>query len=88
MVEDTGATLDDLRAAGISDEVIEAARLLTHDPTVPYMEYVRRIKTNQIARAVKLADLEHNSDLSRLPEVTESDLERLEKYQKAMAELS
>lgn len=88
VVEDTGVTFDDLLAAGISSEVLEAVRLLTHDPTVPYMEYVRRIKANQIARAVKLADLEHNSDLSRLPEVTESDLERLEKYQKAMAELS
>ena len=88
VVEDTGATFDGLRAAGISEEVIEAVRLLTHDPATPYMEYVRRIRENPMARAVKLADLAHNSDLSRLPMVTEADLERRRKYQKAIAELS
>lgn len=88
VVEDTAITLDDLRAAGISDEVVEAVGLLTHEPGTPYMDYVRRIKANHVARAVKLADLAHNSDLSRLPKVTEADLERLSKYRKAIAELS
>ena len=85
VVEDTDYTLEDLRAMGFPDPVLEALSLLTHDPSVPYMEYVKRLKNNPIARAVKLADLTHNSDLSRLPAVTERDLERVEKYRRAKA---
>ena len=51
------------------------------------MDYVMKIKGNELARAVKLADLAHNSDLSRLPSVTEKDLQRVEKYKQAMAAL-
>ena len=85
VVEDTDYTLEDLRAMGFPDPVLEALSLLTHDPSVPYMEYVKRLKNNPIARAVKLADLTHNSDLSRLPAVTEKDLARVEKYRRAKA---
>lgn len=85
VVEDTDYTLEDLRAMGFPDPVLEALSLLTHDPSVPYMEYVKRLKNNPIARAVKLADLTHNSDLSRLPAVTERDLARVEKYRRAKA---
>lgn len=84
VVEDTETTFDDLLAAGISPQVVDALRLLTHDKSVPYLDYVRALKRNQFARAVKLADLRHNSDLSRLPKVTSADEERLEKYQKAI----
>lgn len=84
VVEDTPMTFDDLRAAGIDDEVLAALELLTHDKTVPYMEYVVAIRENDLARTVKLADLAHNSDLSRLPEVTDADLQRVEKYRQAM----
>ena len=84
VVEDTDYTLEDLRSMGFPDTVTDALALLTHDPSVPYMEYVERLKSNPIARSVKLADLTHNSDLSRLPVVTEKDLERVEKYRKAM----
>lgn len=84
VVEDTDYTLEDLRSMGFPDTVTDALALLTHDPSVPYMEYVERLKSNPIARSVKLADLTHNSDLSRLPVVTEKDLERVEKYRKAI----
>ena len=84
VVEDTPMTFDDLRAAGIDDEVLAALELLTHGKTVPYMEYVAAIRENDLARTVKLADLAHNSDLSRLPEVTDADLQRVEKYRQAM----
>ena len=84
VVEDTDYTLEDLRAMGFPDAVLQALALLTHDPAVPYMTYVERLKNNPIARAVKLADLRHNSDLSRLTVVTEKDLARVEKYRKAM----
>ena len=70
---------------GIPERVIGVLRLLTHDKAVPYMDYVRALKADPAARAVKLADLRHNSDLTRLERVTEEDLARAEKYRAAMA---
>ena len=56
VVEDTDITLDDLASEGFPAEVIDALALMTHDDNVPYMDYVRKIKTNPIATKVKLAD--------------------------------
>lgn len=84
VIEDTDYTLDDLRKIGFEERILEAIALMTHDPAVPYMEYVAKIKTNSIARAVKLADLRHNSDMSRLDTVTPYDEARAQKYQKAI----
>ena len=85
VVEDTGYTLDDLAEMGFGDTVIAALELLTHDDDSPYLDYVRRIKTNPLARKVKLADLAHNSDVSRLDhDPTEEDRERVEKYRKSI----
>ena len=66
VVEDTDYTLEDLEKLGLSQQVIQAVALLTHDEEVPYLDYVAKIKDNPIAKAVKLADIEHNSDLTRL----------------------
>lgn len=85
VVEDTPLTFDDLRAAGIESDVIDALKLLTHDKSVPYLDYVANLKRNELARAVKLADLAHNSDLSRLPKVTDADCARVAKYRYAIA---
>lgn len=84
VVEDTDITLEDLRAEGFPEEVIEAVGLMTHKKGVPYFDYVREIKNNPIAYAVKLADLEHNMDITRFDHIDEKILERLEKYTKAM----
>ena len=84
VVEDTDYTIDDLREMDFGEEVIEALALLTHDDSEPYMDYVARIKENPIARAVKLADLEHNSDMSRLSVVDDYALKRAEKYKAAI----
>ena len=65
VVEDSNVTLEEL-AAIFPKEVVEAVALLTHAKNIPYMEYVQKIKDNPIARAVKLADLTHNSDRTRL----------------------
>ena len=65
-------------------EIINALKLLTHDKNTPYMEYVGEIKKNKIATKVKLADLRHNSDLTRLSVVDEKALERKAKYEKAI----
>lgn len=85
VVEDTDRSLDDIRAQGFPERVIDALALLTHDKATPYFDYVARVKTNPIARAVKLADLEHNADLSRLDKVEEKDKARAEKYRQAVA---
>ena len=84
VVEDTPYTLDDLREMGFPDEVIGALTLLTHDLSVPYLDYVARISSDPIAKAVKLADLRHNSDLTRLDRPSDKDLARVEKYRKAI----
>ena len=87
VVEDTDVTLEQL-AEDFPAEVVEAVRLLTHDPLENYLEYVRRIKGNSVAMKVKLADLAHNSDQSRFAGVQVSE-ERLgyfrDKYAKARA---
>lgn len=85
VVEDTDISLEKLRQEGFGEEVVAAVALMTHQEGVPYMAYVKKIKENPIARAVKLADLRHNSDLSRLDTVDEKALERREKYRKALA---
>ena len=84
VVEDTDITFADLEKE-FSPSVIEALKLLTRDKTVDYMEYVEKVKTNPIARKVKLVDLMHNSDESRLNAVTLKDEERHKKYIKAIS---
>ena len=85
VIEDTHYTLKKVKKQGFSDDVLEALALLTHDPKVPYMDYVREIKKNPIAKAVKLADLRHNTDLSRVDVVDDKVLARREKYLAALA---
>jgi len=82
--EDTDITLSELSKEGFPPEVINALKLLTHDKEVPYMDYIEKIKKNPVATAVKLADLAHNSDLSRLDKVDEKALMRMEKYKAAI----
>lgn len=84
VVEDTDYTIEDLAAMGFNDRVLAAIRLMTHAEGVPYMDYVAKIKDNPIAKAVKLADLAHNSDLTRLDVVDEYAKARAEKYAKAI----
>ncbi len=87
VVEDTDITLVDLKNAGFSDEIVEAVGVMTKTDE-SYDEYIKKVKTNTIAKAVKIADLRHNSDLTRFKEVTERDLKRVEKYKKALEYLS
>ena len=84
VVEDTDYTVEDLQRMGFPPRALEAVALLTHDPTEPYLDYVARLKQDPVARTVKLADLRHNSDLTRLDTVTERDLARVEKYAAAL----
>ena len=85
VVEDTDYTLEDIAAEGFGEDILKAVALMTHEDDVPYLDYVAKLKDNPIARAVKLADLAHNSDLSRIGEIDEETKQRLEKYKKARA---
>lgn len=84
VVEDTEYTIEDLSAMGFNNLVLDAIKLLTHTDSIPYMDYVAKIKTNPIAKAVKLADLAHNSDITRMDVVDEKAIARVEKYAKAI----
>ena len=85
VVEDTPYTLGDIAAMGFGDEVTDALALLTHDEAVPYLEYVAALRSNPVARAVKMEDLKHNSDLTRLEALTPKDERRILKYRMAAA---
>lgn len=86
VLEDTPLTLAWLREQGFSEPVLTALALLTHDSDMPYMDYIRRLKKNKIAYLVKLTDLKHNSDESRLAQLNEDDKKRLQKkYKEAIA---
>lgn len=81
--EDTKLTYVDLMVLDFSDRVINAVIALTKDKKESYKDYLKRVKANELATAVKLSDLTNNMDLSRLKQITEVDKKRLEKYKKA-----
>ncbi len=81
-------TIEKLREQNFSEEVLEAVDCLTRTDDVPYEDYIERLKTNQIARRVKLADLEDNMNIMRIgKELREKDFKRLEKYHNTWLEL-
>ncbi len=84
VVEDTPITLEELLGRGFSRSVVEAVDCLTKREGEAREAYLARIKQNPLATVVKLADLRHNSDLSRIPFPTEKDFARVRKYQKEM----
>lgn len=83
VVEDSDTTFDDLREMGYSDDVISALDCVTRRNDETYMEFVQRAEVNPIARQVKLADIEDNMDVRRLVQITEKDVERLQRYRNA-----
>ncbi|MBQ6975284.1 MAG: hypothetical protein IJQ16_01845, partial [Selenomonadaceae bacterium] len=91
VVEDSDLTFEELqKKIPLTDEELQALKLLTHDEKNPYLEYVEKIKSNELAAQVKIADLKHNSDLSRIDKnfLTEKDFKRVEKYKAALKILS
>lgn len=88
VVEDgPGWSLERLRREGFSDAVLRAVDALTKRPGEDYPEFILRAAADPIAKLVKRADLVDNMDVSRLPEITARDLQRLEKYSRALAVL-
>lgn len=87
IMEDTPLTLAWLREQGFPEEILEALTLLRREDDMPYMEYIQRLQDNEIAYQVKLEDLKHNSDISRMDKLDDRDKKRLKKYKEALAYL-
>ena len=83
VVEDTDMTFLDLEKF-FSSEVIEILKLLTRDKRTDYMEYIKKIKPNKVAKKIKIADIIHNSDETRLDVIDEETIKRRKRYQKAL----
>jgi len=83
VVEDTEITLDDLRQEGFSENIVEAVDAITKKGEA-YEVYLQKVKANALARAVKIGDLKHNSDITRIKNPTEKDIKRIEKYKKSL----
>lgn len=85
VIEDGGLKYrDKIIETGFDDEIITALDYLTHDKRVKYFDYIRNIKNNELAKSIKILDLNHNCDLTRLNAVTDKDKERVLKYLKSV----
>lgn len=87
VLEDTSVTVDELRNH-FSNEIVDTVITLTHRKDESYFEYIQRISKSKLAKKVKVADLLHNLDITRIKEPTKQDYERLEKYKKAILYLA
>lgn len=70
---------------GFSPAVVGLVVLLTHLKGETYDDYIMRISVSARARAIKMADLDHNSQIHRMKGLREKDMARLAKYHKAYA---
>lgn len=84
VVEDTPVSLEELGKV-FPEQVVRAVELLTKkkSPEFSIQSYLEAIRENELARCVKIADLEHNMDLGRIPHPVERDYLRVEQYQKS-----
>ncbi len=87
VVEDGDVTLDDLRAEGFRDEVVDAVDHVTRREGKTYEAFIERIAPHPLARRVKIADLEDNMDVTRLVVIGERDVERMQRYLRAWRRL-
>lgn len=79
-IEDTDISIDDLRKEGISEDILTALQLLTHDEGMSYEDYIMAIKSNRLAKKVKLADLKDNANIFRVNLFDDKVCKRLNKY--------
>lgn len=83
VLEDTNFPIMVLEAL-FDTKIIDALKILIHEEGVPYMEYIDLVSRNSLAKRVKIEDLKHNMQLARIPYPTRKDIERVEKYKKAL----
>lgn len=82
ILEDTAIVPEELRQMGFPDEYVDDIKYLTRAPGETYAEYIQLLADKPVPRKVKIADLKHNIDLTRLPKVTEQDIKRKKRYEK------
>lgn len=87
VVEDSGWSLECLRAEGLSEQVVQAIDSVTRRERETYEEFVDRAGRDPIGRRVKLADLEDNSDLGRIAVPAKKDHARIDRYRRAIEQL-
>lgn len=87
VLEDTDVTVDELKNI-FPNEIVDTLITLTHRKDESYFEYIQRVSKSKLAKKVKVADLLHNLDITRIKEPTKQDYERLEKYKKAILYLT
>lgn len=80
VVEDTKISFDDLKKYGFPNQIIEALKALTKQKNESYDVYIDRVIRNPIAKKVKLADMKHNSDITRIKSPSQKDYDRCQKY--------
>ena len=89
VVEDSDWTFDALRKEGFSEIIIEALKSVTkHNENEDYEKFVKRSMNNRIGRIVKIADLKENLDVSRIRDLNEKDVLRINKYKIALKVLN
>ena len=85
VVEDSDWTFEDLLADGFSAEVIEALKSVTkNSDNEDYDSFIQRAMQNPIGRKVKIADIRDNLDVTRISNITDKDVKRINKYKKAL----
>lgn len=84
VIEDTPYGFDDLHVDGFPQYIIDALHCLTKYKGEDYEHFIKRCAIDSLARRVKLLDLYDNIDVTRLPELTDWDLKRTDKYHKAI----
>ena len=87
-IEDSDLTITDLVRQGFPEFITEAIAAITKLDGELYEDYIVRVRSNAIARKVKIADVTHNMDLSRIANPTEKDFQRLEKYKIVLQKLT
>ena len=80
VLEDSEFTFDDLKRQGCPEAILQALDCLTRRKEERYSDYILRVKNNELARKVKLVDLQDNMDVLRLTKLTKKDLDRLQHY--------
>lgn len=88
LVEDTKTTYQELRDLGFSERVVQGIRALSKVPGETYQEYKSKVAGNRDAILVKMADLKHNSDITRFKGLQQKDFDRMAKYMQFYAELN
>lgn len=88
VLEDTPFSVHDAEESEFSEVIIEALKAISRKKDESYMDFIRRCKQNELARKVKIADIEDNMDLSRIQNPKDEDYKRVKKYEKAWRELN